>query len=137
MRSEFSVLCFNVLFVLSCVSMVLSVSLGCSLLIAPSVFTKVHLNTTFFVNLFFCNILKNYLHRINSASARQNSWYGNSSGPMWLMEPTCNSADNDIALCKAINQYGKGTCPHTHEAGVSCVATNLGKNKYDYLCHGD
>ena len=49
---------------------------------------------------------------------------------MWLMEPICNSADNDIALCKAINQYGKGTCLHTHEAGVSCVSTNLGKNKH-------
>ena len=74
--------------------------------------------------------MKNYLYRINSAAARQNSWYGNTSRPMWLMEPICNSADNDIALCKAINQYGKGTCLHTHEAGVSCVSTNLGKNKH-------
>lgn len=70
------------------------------------------------------------MKRSTSATARKDSWFGQSTNQLWYVHPHCISNDIHVGLCQAhpVFYYGRNHCSHTHEAGVSCVSTNIGKS---------
>lgn len=69
------------------------------------------------------------IKRSTSATARKDSWFGQSTNQLWYMHPYCIPSDINVVLCKGEKYYyyGRNHCDNTHEAGVSCVSTNTGE----------
>ena len=55
--------------------------------------------------------------------ARDNAYYGQGSGQIWIDELNCVGTELSIENCSH-NGWGNHDCDHTKDAGVACYASN-------------
>ena len=67
-----------------------------------------------------------FLPRMNSAEVFSNAWYGQGNGTSYLVSPHCDSKEADISFCKSDYVWGRRTCSHRDDIGISCLKTALG-----------
>lgn len=69
-----------------------------------------------------------FIQRSTSATAYQQSWFGQSSNQLWFMRPVCRTSDISFGMCDVYHEdyYGYHHCAQSHEAGVTCGSTNKG-----------
>ncbi|VDI14713.1 deleted in malignant brain tumors 1 protein [Mytilus galloprovincialis] len=65
-----------------------------------------------------------------SATAYQQSWFGQSSNQLWFMRPACRTFDISFGMCDVYHEdyYGYHHCAQSNEAGVTCGSTNKDRN---------
>ena len=56
-------------------------------------------------------------------TVRDNAFYGQGSGQIWIDELNCVGTELSIENCSH-NGWGNHDCYHTEDAGVSCYASN-------------
>ena len=56
-------------------------------------------------------------------AVRDNAFYGQGSGQIWIDELNCVGTELSIENCSH-NGWGNHDCDHTEDAGVSCYASN-------------
>ena len=52
-------------------------------------------------------------------ATRDNAYYGQGSGQIWLDELNCTGTESTIANCSH-NEWGNEDCSHREDAGVEC-----------------
>ena len=67
-----------------------------------------------------------YIDRVNSAKVRGNAWFGEGKGTSYMVSPSCTGREADIAFCKTGYIWGRQTCSHRDDVGISCTRTALG-----------
>ena len=64
--------------------------------------------------------------------ATTDAFYGQGTGPIWLVNVNCSGKETIIRKC-SFNGWGIGSCHHIEDAGVKCAASN-GKFMYAHAC---
>ena len=67
-----------------------------------------------------------YIDRVNSAKEHGNAWFGEGKGTSYMVSPSCTGREADIAFCKTGYIWGRQTCSHRNDVGISCTRTALG-----------
>ncbi|XP_076105846.1 scavenger receptor cysteine-rich type 1 protein M160-like [Mytilus galloprovincialis] len=64
----------------------------------------------------------------NSATLYKDSWFGPGNGTSFKLEPECTGEEENILFCNLHKPWGRDECPHSHDIGVKCTPTSLGRN---------
>ena len=62
-------------------------------------------------------------------AARDNAFYGQGSGQIWLDELNCTGTELTIEYCSH-NGWGNQNCSHKEDASVKCANGNFNINNY-------
>ena len=63
-----------------------------------------------------------HTHSLARIMALQGSYFGPSSGPIFLDQLHCSGGESSLLDCNRFAGLGLYTCDHLHEAGVRCPA---------------
>ncbi|CAC5361277.1 unnamed protein product [Mytilus coruscus] len=64
----------------------------------------------------------------NSATLYKDSWFGPGNGTSFKLEPQCTGEEENILFCNLQKPWGRDECPHSHDIGVKCAPTSIGRN---------
>ena len=92
-------------------------------------FTTLGTNPQLSCDILWCDCL--WFHCYQGAISYSNSFYGNTSGPMWIDNGRCTGSENSILNCTH-NGIGvlASSCDHMDESGVECPGRLITVSKY-------